>query len=150
MNITGLNKATVLAALYNRAQPQGMGFLQYDPAPWTEVEAQAYIDTYGLDFDYVKGRVMKIDLSEDDVYTSGYNRDNGAGAAEEVIAAFEVTGSVNATAGKHTQAVENQKDIVAGYLNIPTKSYVQNGVQTFELGMDSETSARLAKILAKV
>ena len=35
VDITGLDKAAVLAVLYNAAKPQGMGFLQYDPEPMT-------------------------------------------------------------------------------------------------------------------
>jgi hypothetical protein len=33
IDLKGLNKAAVLAALYNASKPQGMGFLQYDPTP---------------------------------------------------------------------------------------------------------------------
>ena len=53
MNIQGLDKAAVLAALYNRARPQGMGFLHYDPKPMTVEEAQKII--WGGDgyFDYL-------------------------------------------------------------------------------------------------
>lgn len=39
MDISGLSKASVLAALYNAARPQGMGFLQYDPKPMSEADA---------------------------------------------------------------------------------------------------------------
>lgn len=31
INIKGLNKAKVLAALYNASKPLGLGILQYDP-----------------------------------------------------------------------------------------------------------------------
>jgi hypothetical protein len=84
MNIKGINKAKVLAALYNNSKPQGMGFLHYDSKPMTEEEAEALLKqtTY---FDYLKGRVMKIDLSGDELQTRLYNRDNGEGAAERVI-----------------------------------------------------------------
>lgn len=40
ISIAGLDKAAVLAALYNAARPQGLGFLQYDPTPMTKDEAQ--------------------------------------------------------------------------------------------------------------
>jgi hypothetical protein len=94
VNIAGLNKAEVLAALYNRAQPQGMGFLSFDPRPWTKEDAEAYIAANGgsLDFDYVKGRVVKCHLDEDELYTRLFNRDNGSGAAEEVIEALRASG----------------------------------------------------------
>jgi len=77
MNIAGLSKAAILAALYNASRPQGMGFLNYDPTPMTEVYAQELLDGGYVDFDYLKGRVMKINLSKDEVDTWSYNRDNG-------------------------------------------------------------------------
>lgn len=86
MNIQGLNKAEVLATLYNNAKPQGLGFLHYDPKEMTTEEAE-YILSESKDkyFDYLQGRVMKISLEKDEVYTWLYNRDNGDGAAEKVI-----------------------------------------------------------------
>lgn len=36
-------------------------------------------------FDYYKGRVMKVDLSEDTFDPYLYNRDNGEGLAEKLI-----------------------------------------------------------------
>lgn len=37
------------------------------------------------DFDYLYGRIMKIDLTNNIVNTWGYNRDNGKDAAEHAI-----------------------------------------------------------------
>lgn len=85
--IGDLDKAEVLAALYNRARPQGMGFLHYTPEDMTPEDAQGILSdgpwTY---FDYLKGRVMKVDLGEDQLRTTLYNQDNGPMAAEQVIA----------------------------------------------------------------
>ena len=39
-------------------------------------------DTY---FDYLKGRVMKVDLSGNELDPYLYDRDNGEGAAERVV-----------------------------------------------------------------
>lgn len=85
MDITNLNKAKILAALYNNSRPLGMGILHFDPKPMTVEEAETLLKetTY---FDYLKGRVMKIDLSKDDLRTDLYNRDNGPMAAENIIA----------------------------------------------------------------
>ncbi|MDD4476620.1 MAG: hypothetical protein PHY40_00480 [Patescibacteria group bacterium] len=80
-----MNKAKVLAALYNNSKPQGMGFLHFDAQPMTEEEAQALLDSGQTYFDYLKGRVMKIDLSGDELETWLYNRDNGENAAETVL-----------------------------------------------------------------
>jgi hypothetical protein len=86
MNIKNLNKAAVLAALYNNSKPLGMGFLHYDPRPMTENEAQELLDDGQTYFDYLKGRVMKIELSGDELSTWLYNRDNGTDAAEKALA----------------------------------------------------------------
>ncbi|KKM13999.1 hypothetical protein LCGC14_1710600 [marine sediment metagenome] len=90
MDISKLDKAEVLAALYNRAQPQGIGYLHYTPEDMTVEEAQMILDDlkeYGHRpyFDYLKGRVMKVSLYKDDMRTDLYNRDNGEGAAEQAL-----------------------------------------------------------------
>lgn len=84
IDISKLNKAQVLAALYNASHPQGMGILHFDPAPMEEAEAAELLkhQTY---FDYLKGRVMKVELSGDMLDPWGYDRDNGEGAAQQVI-----------------------------------------------------------------
>lgn len=84
VDISNKDKAEVLAALYNNSHPHGMGFLQYNPEPMTIEQAREILEqtTY---FDYLAGRVMKIDLKNDTVNTWGYNRDNGNGAAERAI-----------------------------------------------------------------
>jgi len=81
-------KAAALAALYNRSKPLGMGHLHYKPEPMTEEEAQKLIDDGGsgrIYFDYLHGRVMKVDLSGDELDPWLYDRDNGVGAAERAI-----------------------------------------------------------------
>ena len=85
IDIKGIDKAKILAELYNNAQPLGLGFLHYNPTPMTKEDAQKILDAGYTYFDYLKGRVMKIDLSEDDMRTDLYNRDNGHGKAEEII-----------------------------------------------------------------
>ncbi len=85
IDISNLNKADVLAALYAGARPLGMGFLQNHTAVMTVDDAQKLLDNGQQHFDYVNGRVMKINLSGDELRTSSYNRDNGDGAAEAII-----------------------------------------------------------------
>ena len=84
ISLEGLSKAKVLAGLYNASRPLGMGFMQYDPAPMTEEEAASILEGQ-KHFDYLKGRVMKMDLSGDSLDPWGYDRDNGVGAAQVVI-----------------------------------------------------------------
>lgn len=104
-SIQGLDKAAVLAALYNASKPQGMGFMHYEPQPMTVEEARQLLKSGQTYFDYVKGRVMKIDLKKDDeVDTWGYNRDNGADAAEKVIETLRHTSDTNAKPIQETHA----------------------------------------------
>lgn len=81
----GLNKAEVLAVLYNNSKPQGLGFLHFEPKEMTVAEAEEILKQT-TDFDYLKGRVMKVDLSSDDGFEEWlYDRDNGNGAAQRAI-----------------------------------------------------------------
>lgn len=104
INISGMNKAEVLAKLYNASQPLGMGILQFTPEDMTVAEAQAIIDAGTTDvfharnclyFDYLKGRVMKVDLSGDQFDPALYDRDNGRGAA-----ALAIKGQTNGSMAK--------------------------------------------------
>jgi hypothetical protein len=88
VNIAGLSKAKVLMALFNASRQQGMGFLDARGARlMTEDDAAKVIEEQGLYFDYLRGRVMKVDLSHDKLRPFAYDRDNGHGAAERAIAA---------------------------------------------------------------
>lgn len=90
MDISNLNKADVLAALYNNSRPLGLGMLHFTPEKMTREEAQKLLDeSPDKYFDYVKGRVMKVDLSKDELRTGLYNRDNGIDAAETVLAGLQ-------------------------------------------------------------
>jgi len=106
ISIKGLNKADVLAALYNHSVPLGMGIFQFKREEMTREAAQTIIDENlalddgkpfgmpqfvhggggkGLWFDYLYGRVMKVDLSGDEFEERLYDRDLGPGAAQEAI-----------------------------------------------------------------
>lgn len=88
VDIKGLNKAEVLAALYNNSKPQGLGFLNFDAKNMTVAEAEEILKKT-TDFDYLKGRVMKVNLSSDDSFEEWlYDRDNGNGAAEKAISSL--------------------------------------------------------------
>ena len=94
ISLVGLDKGAVLAALYNASRPQGMGFMAYDPTPMTPEEGNEILarTTY---FDYLKGRVMKVELSGDTLDPWLYDRNNGPGAAQAAIDALKSSG-VNA------------------------------------------------------
>lgn len=85
VNIQGLSKAEVLAALYNNSRVQGMGFLQAVNGEMTTKQAEELLNktTY---FDYLYGKVMKVDLASDIEFDEWlYDRDNGTGKAERVV-----------------------------------------------------------------
>ncbi len=98
VNISGVDKAGLLRGLFYRAKPQGLGFLQVryceslltdNPEPrdlLSDSDVEQILERGYVD--YLKGRVMKIDISGDSVDTFLYNRDNGEDAAEEIIEGF--------------------------------------------------------------
>lgn len=85
IDLTGKDKAKVLANLYNASRPLGLGFLQASDAQMTRDEAQQLLESGDGYFDYLKGRVMKVDLSGDSLDPWLYDRDNGQGAALRAI-----------------------------------------------------------------
>ncbi len=93
MDVSDLNKADVLAVLYNACVPMGMGFLQARNEVMTREDAEKLLKktTY---FDYLYGRPMKIKI-EDDLHPSLYDRDQGWGAAARAIEVLRETGEVN-------------------------------------------------------
>lgn len=88
MDIAGLSKAKVLAALFNSAKPLGLGIIHYKVNRVMDEKEAAELLEEQTYFDYHEGRLMKVDLSEDEVRTSLYNRDNGEGAAEAAVDAI--------------------------------------------------------------
>jgi len=89
VNISGLDHAAVLAALYNASKPLGMGIYQFTPEDMSMGEAVELLEKYKY-FDYLKGRVMKIgfeghNLRDDMLRIDLYDRDNGDGAAQRAI-----------------------------------------------------------------
>lgn len=85
INIEGLNKAKVLVALYDASHVQGMGFLQAVDY-FTVSDAEGLIDEMQKDgrrlyFDYLYGRVLKVDITKDEFNENLFDRDCGEGAA---------------------------------------------------------------------
>ena len=83
IDISGLDKADLLIALYNGSKQQGMGFL-HEPTPLTKYEANDLLRQTSY-FDYLRGRVMKVDLAGDTLDPWGYDRDLGEGAAARIV-----------------------------------------------------------------
>jgi hypothetical protein len=85
MDISNLSKPAVLAALFNDAKPLGMGIIHYKRDHIMDESEAAQLLESQTYFDYLEGRVMKVDLSGNELRTSSYNRDNGENAAENAI-----------------------------------------------------------------
>jgi hypothetical protein len=89
IDIKGIDKAELLAALHNGTPAIGMGMLQ-DRGAITKEQAQEVIDHRmkcggDLYFDYLFGHPLKSDISKDTMRVAMYDRDAGQGAAERII-----------------------------------------------------------------
>jgi hypothetical protein len=95
VNIEGLDKAEVLAALYFGSRAQGMGWfaeslnLASGGTEWGETveAARAWLAKTGY-VEYFGGRVIKMGFDSEEVGTGLYDRDNGTGAGYKAIAAL--------------------------------------------------------------
>ena len=85
VDIKGLDKARVLKALYEHSHVQGSGFLQAVPDGVVTVEYCAGLLAKHSYFDYLHGRVLKVDLSGDEFDERLYDRDCGEGAAQRAV-----------------------------------------------------------------
>jgi hypothetical protein len=97
VDISGLDKAAVLAALFNRAGaplPGSAAMLHYTPAPMSVEEARAIIEkdlarpgnwTGIIFYGYLEGRCLKIDITGDTFNSWLYDREYGPGAAQRAI-----------------------------------------------------------------
>ena len=83
VDITGLNKAVVLKALHDNSKAQGMSFMHLRELSLSD--CQSIIDGGTRYFDYLAGKVIKVDLTEDSFNPSLYDRDNGDGAAQRAV-----------------------------------------------------------------
>jgi hypothetical protein len=90
VNIKGLTKAEVLAALHNASHAQGMGFLHDIGRNITVKECEQELSEVKpgerIYFDYFHGRVIKCNITGDEFSESLFDRDNFPGAAEKAIA----------------------------------------------------------------
>jgi hypothetical protein len=97
VHVEGLDRASLLAALYNAAKPVGLGILATDNEPMTRDQAAALIESRrGFDrlldgalmFDCLKGRSIKVIIGRDVIDPTLYDRDNGPGACARVVLAL--------------------------------------------------------------
>ncbi len=88
----GMGHIDVLMALYNKSRPLGRGFMHFAEGDLPRAEAEVHYERARSGeeayFDYLKGRVMKVYIPKGEVDTIDgrlYDRDNGEGAAKEVL-----------------------------------------------------------------
>lgn len=87
ISIKGLDKADVLAALFNHSKQQGLGLLDLSgksnlTADDARKELAQNPDGY---FDYLRGRVLKVKIAGESFDPRLYDRDNGHGTAQQAI-----------------------------------------------------------------
>lgn len=93
IDIRGVNKATLLAALYNNTRPQGMGFLHDLGRNMTEAEAAKILRENAewdgeVSFDYVHGRPVKVGFQGNTLLRADlYDRDapEGEGICQRIV-----------------------------------------------------------------
>lgn len=85
ISIKGLDKAKVLKALYDNSHVQGMGFLNAVPEGFVTIEVCEELLKESTYFDYLYGRILKVDLSGDEFDERLYDRDCGQGVALAAI-----------------------------------------------------------------
>lgn len=85
INIDGLDKAEVLKVLYDNAEVQGLGLLDYVSGDMTIKEAKDLLRVK-QEFDYLHGRIMKVDLTSDVAFDETlYDENNGELTAIKAI-----------------------------------------------------------------
>jgi hypothetical protein len=85
INISGIDKVQLLKALWLHSKPARF-FDAFPSAPvpyFDEKEANVAVKRY---IDYFQGRLIKCDLSKDEVEPRLYDRDFGQGAFSKVVA----------------------------------------------------------------
>ena len=150
INISDLDKAEVLATLFNASSPAGMGFLQAGNGPtvMSIEDAQAIIDRgtspdFGshfkrdLYFDYLYGRPLKLNLANDSFDPWGFDRDNGGtGTAERLISELRNSGAIDSDAHKEVRnaLLIERSDKAMTMANTPSTTTVEGGIPTFNMG----------------
>lgn len=95
VNVAGLDRAAVLAALYNNSSAPGLAALHEGPDQITADQARERMAGGETGYNYFWGRYLKVEF-EGDLMEGGFydNFIGSAGSAERVIANLRETGSV--------------------------------------------------------
>lgn len=91
LDIKGIDKAELLAALHNGTRALGMGILHDICRDMTKEEAARILaETGQTRFDYLLGRPLKVDIGGDEMFAGLYDRDAGDGAAERIVSRLRI------------------------------------------------------------
>jgi len=86
VDITGLDRISVLRALYKSSKPIGLGQLHFRPGELSNEEARTALSSSRPYVDYLYGRVIKVDFSDEESFDPYlYDRDNGYGCAAKIV-----------------------------------------------------------------
>lgn len=98
ISILGLNKADVIAILFNNArvaQRDKSDEKEMDEEEAEEVVKKQTFDNGLIMIDFAYGRILKITIQEDKIDPFLYDRDNGQNAVENLIKRLRETGETN-------------------------------------------------------
>lgn len=85
LDVSDINPAELFAALYNHAKPLGRDHVHFVDETMTPSQAALILGEHGLNYDYFRGRVMKVKLGRMKLETGLYDRDNGQGMAKSIV-----------------------------------------------------------------
>ena len=85
INVSQIPANELLAKLYNSSRVQGLGFLQAINEEMTPEHATSLLDGKTQYFDYLHGKIMKVEINGTMLNSALYDRDNGPGAAQAVV-----------------------------------------------------------------
>ncbi len=120
VNIKGLDKARVLKALYDHSHVQGLGFMHAAEEGTVTVERCAELLEKSTSFDYLYGRVLKVELSGDEFDERLYDLDCGEGAAQRAVDSVRAEredggdATKNASGEKKEPTMEEKVELVKG------------------------------------
>jgi len=83
LDIKGMDKAKILAELYNAANSIDIDIIKHDATTMSIEEAKELLKKQKY-FNVINGRILKVDLRSDILDTYLYDRNNGKGSGYKV------------------------------------------------------------------
>lgn len=100
IDVTGVDLIAAVKGAYALSQPQGLGFLHFQPGGLSDEEAQEIVERGkrfgGVSMDYVKGRACKFHIREKDgrLLTPPKWYDHSDGQHDELLTSLGIEQSV--------------------------------------------------------